>query len=90
MMAHCEAEANEGWDVCEQERMYAPEPRIKHYRVWMTIRGTMTKPSYDGKVDVWASDVGAAFKKAIKRARATAHWDSRPSDFRLDRVEVLP
>lgn len=84
-----EAAAAEGWDVNEQERMYAPEPRWRHYRVHMTIRGSMVKPSYDGKVDVWASGKEAAFKKAVKRARATAHWDSAPGDFRLDSVEVL-
>ncbi len=88
-MAHCGAEANEGWDVNEQERMYAPPLRMHRYRVHMTIRGTICKPAYDGHVDVCASDETAAFKKAVRRARATAHRDSAPGDFRLDRVERL-
>lgn len=53
------------------------------YRVWMTIRGSVVKPSYDGYVD----DEGDAFDAAVAQARRIAHWDSPPQDFLLDRLD---
>lgn len=64
-------------------------PTLTRYRVWMTIRGSVCKPSYDGHVDVWAENERDAFERAVQESRRTAHWDSAPESFRLDRVEVI-
>lgn len=59
-------------------------------RVHMRIRGSLVKPAYDGYIDVNAAPEDTdddIFEAAIRRARATAHWDSRPSDFVLERIE---
>lgn len=62
---------------------------LKRYRVWMRIRGSIVKPSYDGKCDVWATDPDDAFDRAITECRRTAHSDSPREDFALERVERL-
>ena len=62
---------------------------MTRYRVWMTIRGSVCKPSYSGHVEVWAEDGDAAFERAVDESRRTAHWDSSPEAFQLDRLEVL-
>ena len=59
------------------------------YRVWMTIRGSIAKPAYDGYCDVLADSTEAAFDAAIEKSRRSAHFDSPPSDFRLQRIEVI-
>lgn len=63
---------------------------MKHYRVWMHIRGGISKPSYDGYVDVWAADEQEAVERAKQDLRRGAHWDSAPEDLRVQRVERLP
>ena len=60
---------------------------MRSYRVWMTIRGSIVKPPYDGYVDVVAEDEEHAFSRAVAEARRTAHWDSPLEAFRLVKVE---
>ena len=60
---------------------------MNRYRVWMTIRGSVVKPSYDGYVDVSAASEEEAFERAITECRRTAHPDSSREAFRLERVE---
>ena len=62
----------------------------ENYTVWMTIRGSMCKPSYSGKVDVLADSYDEAVDSAITRCQKKAHWDSPREDFRVDKVEVKP
>lgn len=73
----------------DSNRHQEPEPVLTRYRVWMTILGSVVKPQYEGFVDVWAENEDQAFEKAVRESRRTAHWDSSPESFRLDRVEVL-
>jgi hypothetical protein len=61
-----------------------------NYRVHMTIRGSMTKPSYSGHVDVVADTYDEAVQSAISKCQRTAHWDSPRDDFKVDEVEVNP
>lgn len=69
--------------------MWNSATELRHFRVWMTIRGSVSKPTYDGKCDVWAIDEDDAFQRAIAECQRTAHWDSPASAFRLDKVEPI-
>lgn len=64
-------------------------PTFDKYRIWMRIRGSITKPSYEGKVDIYAANKDDAIEKAINKCRNTAHWDSPKSDFIVNSIEVL-
>jgi hypothetical protein len=62
---------------------------LNKYRVHLTVRGSIVKPSYDGSVTVFAEDEDEAFDRAVTRCIQTAHWDSPRSDFRLDKIERI-
>lgn len=60
---------------------------MSEYKVFMTIRGSIVKPSYSGQVKVVADSYEDAIQKAITTCQ-NAHWDSPRDDFRVDKVEV--
>lgn len=52
------------------------------YRIWLTIRGGVVRPSYDGYIDVWTSE---PIEDSNDAARAAVRELNR-SSFRADNL----
>lgn len=61
---------------------------MNKYRVWLTVRGAVFRPTYDGYVDVYADTPEDAKAAAIRRLKNTSFPDVWNDDFRVDRVEI--
>lgn len=61
---------------------------MNRYRVFLSVKGGLTRPHYDGYVDVTADDTDSAGKKAVRRLISTTFRDVWPSSFVIRRVEL--
>lgn len=59
----------------------------KKYKVNITVRGSLTRPYYDGHVDVVALNSEEAASKAKRELKRTTFFDVGYNDFIVNSVE---
>lgn len=65
---------------------------LSRFRVYLTVRGGISRPPYSGHVDTCAEDEDQAFERAVAELKRTSFKDLRydfNDSFRLDRVERI-
>ena len=60
------------------------------FRVWITIKGSLSRPYYEGYKDVSLNenDTEKAKEKAIRELMRTAFFDVGYSSFRVTKIEA--
>ena len=61
---------------------------MNKYRVWLTVRGSIVRPSYDGYVDIDADTPEEAQECAIRKLLHTSFRDAGYDEIRVDRIEM--